>query len=785
MSNIPPEGTGDIPSEGKSQSNLQRDGISDVEWIEFEDWYYHGADLRLDRPEDLTAEELQREIFKFREEKQHSGTPQVGVSENIASQREETGSKARDVTDKAAQQSKEQSSLMPSPGVGTSGTTSPVSPISSEDATSIPATGSEVTEKGAKPLGWFKGMAKSMKEGAEKIASGTQEKLSQFLAWTRKPFGKKAKLAGAASDKGGKFSRSVAWYRTKRARWKKTGRTIDRGVRGTVTGGILGGSTWYVAGRQLVQNALEVGNAVASGVANGFCIAAPVAPLAYPLVRLGVAKWRHGNQKEIFEACEKNNLGMNDVDQVCENEVAFQHELDQPTVELIDQPGEQELIKAFHIVMRDLLANIPHFVTEERYAQHCFTKMVETCKNAAAKAENARTAEEKIMANYHPFDAAGGRLPDAAERILHMRQIAIAYGKMLAERERQEGESQITGAIAGASVGLLFTYGPLAPIVGGAAWAGRKLWRRHKETQVHIEVNERNELVGKEGQPIYNPTTYRSDVASLYRNGDFVTQAEDEAKRKEWREEEGVKLWLKSIVIPAESVQRCRTGAIRTPRDLALETAPRVQEQLKNLRIEYRSPVNTSKVRGIEMQIEAETEDLKNLRAQRSPSKDALDQCAARLKELRQALSEEKNPKPRSGPDGAILPLTIEEIGKNIDAGKAFAVGVVETFLANAKQGWVRKKTGEALAPVGSAAKEAAVEVVVKPVIIGGLSVGGIFLAGKLIGMLGGITVSTPVTLTVGGAVGIYALVRSAAAAIKDFKWGKGSHAEKKEPDKK
>src|SRR3989339_33659 len=851
---IPPEDNGDIPSEDKGQPNLPRGGLSDVQWQEFEDWFYHGADLRLDGPEDLTPEELQREISKFHEEKQHGETPKMGVSENIAGQREATGKKAQDIAGEAAGEGgiqflmsdgnpadpplvaeyvrwRDQKFIPPLPDGWTRDNQQnlfqefleerSLGGAATEPWNNTAGSGEQSRPQAQRPdtlaerhEGYYQELMR-LRSHAERVAGigfyldrglitediaeifrdrlrhEPQEAVAEAddsrsesgdgYAVETPAAGTPAILAAAKQKKQKKSL--YRRYRESRQRWKQLGHTIDHGVRGTVTGGVVGGITGLTA-LQGFQNLLGVGGAMGSGFANVVCMGLPAAPLLYRPACWVYAKRKHEDIKIAYDQCTKDSLHLDGVP-LEEHQRVFQREINQPTVELIDQPGEQEFIKAFHMVIRDRLANIPHLLTEERYAQYCFTVMVEACKNSAAKEENARNGAEKILANYHPFDTAGNRLPDAAERILHMRQISITYGKMLAERERQEGESQITGAIVGASIALLFTYGPLAPIIGGIAWTGRRLWCRHKEAQVHIEVNERNELVGKEGQPIYNPTTYRSDVVSLYRNGDFVTQAEDEAKRKEWREEEGGKSWLKSIVIPAESVQRCRTGAIKTPRGLALETAPRVQEQLKNQRIEHRPPVNTSKVREIEMQIEAETEDLKNLRAQRSPSKDALDQCAARLKELRKALSAEKNPKPRSGPDGVILPLTIEEIGKNVDAGKAFAIAVVETFQANAKQGWVRKKTGEALAPVGSAFKEAAIDVVVKPVIVGGLSVGGVFLAGKLIGVLGGITVSTPVTLTIGGAVGIYALVRMAASAIKDFKWGKGAHTEKKEPDKK
>lgn len=756
MSTIPPEENSERP-EHEAQPIPPHGGLSDAEWRELDRWYYSSEDLRLDNLDDMSPEELQPVIAEYREWKKRNATEET-ATERIEEVRQTSGTEARALVDGSGETG-EQEELRLDDDVEIVDDGGPQI-ADEESATSI----TEGT--GASPE------ASDASVAAEEDTESAPTAPKQPALWRRisrrtvdaaREFGRKRVNAMAAG---------VAGYRQARARWKKTGHAIDRGVRGTVTGGFIGGPAWYVMGSQWAQNALYVG----SSVANIAGAAVPALPLAYRPVRVGNAWWRRGKQREDFERCERDELHMTD-EQIEENEKVFQRELGQPTVELIDEPGEQELLEAFHMFMRDRLAAIPHLVTAERYARYCFTVLVQACTEIKAKNDADRSkAEKRLLAAAEASSSHG--------EVTHLRQVAIAYGKLLAERERKEDECYTTGAIAGASVGLTLTYGPLAPVVGAAAWGGRKLWRAHLEKQVHIEINERNELVGKNGQPIYSPTTYRSDVPSLYSDGDFVTQAEDDATRKAWHEEEGVKTWLKRIIIPAESVQRCRTGVIRTPRALALEAAPRVQEHLKNQRIEHRPPVDTSKVREIEMEIEAETEDLKNLRAQRSPSKDALDQCAARLKELRKALSDAKNPKPRSGPDGTILPLTIEEIGKNTDACKAFAVAVVEAFQANAKQGWVRKKTGEALAPVSSALKEAIVEVVVKPVIVGGMSVGGVFLVGQLIGLVGGFAVSTPLTLTIGGAVGIYAIVQTAANAIKEFRWGRGAQ-EKKESEKK
>ncbi|MFH0851625.1 MAG: hypothetical protein V1876_02650 [Candidatus Peregrinibacteria bacterium] len=683
---------------------------------------------------------------------------------------------------------------------------------------------------------WGKGRREAMelkRENQDWFLEGAEEdirnkaryvELQARRGWLRGR--RKAKQVGVGFQR--KFSDAVHGYRTKRARWKKTGHALDRGVRGVATGGAATGLS-SLTGLQFFQNWLNVGGAITSGIANTVSIGMPVLPLAYRPVCMVYAKWRHDKeQQDAFRKCETEKLGMNK-GEVEANEEAFQWELGQPTVELINEPGEQQILEAFHAMMRDHLADVPHFVTEERYAQYCFTRLAGACEAASAKvADNRSDTEQKLLG------AVGASYSNG--EITHVRQVAIAYGKMLAERERRETECYTTGAIVGASAGLVLTYGPLAPVVGGAAWIGRKLWRNYKEKQVHIEINERNEIVGKNGQPIYNPTTYRSDVASLYRRGDFVAKAEDEATRKEWHEEEGVKSWLKVIVIPAECVQRCRTGAIKTPRELALEAASRVQDDLHKKKVkklpkkapeakiaQLKEELMTAKeelkerrqardkvrgdLRAAEIGVQesqntiqqyatttdfnekkARTEAKRMLKLHQSRAARArgelpdLEELVQKQEEVAKKLSTElrQDEHPEAGEE-----LTLEKIGDDIEIGKAFAVAVVEIFQANAKQGWVRKKTGEALAPVSSAAKEAAVEVVVKPVIIGGAAVGGVFLAGKLIGFIGGFAVSTPVTLMIGGAVGIYALVRTVATAIKEFKWGKGAKEEKKEPEKK
>lgn len=557
-------------------------------------------------------------------------------------------------------------------------------------------------------------------------------------------------------------------YRALKARLRKPGRSVDRGVRATATaagsGGILS-----VTNLQFFQNALNVGGWIAAPLANVVGIGAPAASLLYRPLRGMYARRKYGDQLAAqAQECHRL-LGMNR-QMAEEHEAAFAQELQQRTVELIDQPGEQELIQALHHVLRAELETIPHFFSEELYARYCFRRITDACRAAAERPENTRTPDQRVLARYYPLGADGRPVADAADRISHLRQVAIAYGKMLAERERKNDEPYTTGGIIGASATLALTYGPLAPLVGGAAWAGRKLWRRKKEGEVHIEIDDdRREVVGKGGHPIYSPTAHRSDVLSLYRGGDYVTQAEDEATRKAWREEEGVKTWLKRITIPAEAVQRCRSGRITSVQMLASETAPVVQEQLRSLGIKPKSAVNQARVRQLELDEQAEKEQLANLRTQRGVTQAALESSANQLREIRRQLAEAKNPSPRENP------MTVEEIGRDEDACKAFAIKVVETFQANFRKGAMRAAAGKVLAPVGASVKNFTAEVIVKPVVgataAGALAAGGSYVAGTLLSSAGFGFLATPVGW--GGAgfiftsLGLYTLVMRGMQNLK------------------
>lgn len=573
---------------------------------------------------------------------------------------------------------------------------------------------------------------------------------------------------------------------------------------------------------------------------SGICIALPAAPLLYHGISRTVEGAKHNREQErLLLDCEADTLHMNDAEQTA-NRTAFMSDLAKPTVEIIDDASEARLLEGLHEFMQGRLGQMPRLGSEENYAKYCFVRIVEACTVASNKAEAQRNEGEKELAKYAPselIEADPQNQPslkaDALGQIEHVRQAAIAYGKLLAERERRENEVLVTGAIVGTSIGTFFTFGPLGPVAGAAALGARKLYRNHVDGRVHIEIDERNKVAGKNGMPVYNPieTRRRSGVASIFQRGNRIAEVErSPEKLKEWGDEEGVKSMLKLIVIPAASQDRCRKGHIRSARALAEETAPIVQSGLESRGVQKPGKKGApAEIDELKEKLASAKEELKERRQARDKVRGDLRAAEIGIQESEDIIHQYENStdyhekkakfeaermlglnRTRKRRAGAELPdlqtrvteqeaivtslsadlrnaehpklgakLTLEEIGNDPDIAKAFAVAVVRAFENNHQSGWMRRSAGATLRPAGSALQEVGVEVVAKPLAAGVGSGVGVFVAGKLVGLIAGVTIPGPILLVASGVLGSIALVATVRDAIKNFGWGKGKSKDK------
>jgi|GEM_PF-5152929 len=561
-------------------------------------------------------------------------------------------------------------------------------------------------------------------------------------------------------------------------------RNVDATGR-TVVGGLLSyAPTAWAGNLPLIQGAL--GSWTPLGVLPMGLAAVPAASI------VGYGAWKARRARQSVDVAHRSNIidwARNFHVNVTQFNTHFAAELPLPTNELIDTYDEEEMIAGLHTRMWTRRGEIPIMHSVEHYARYTLPILIELCQQVKANHPSVRslslpqTQKDQLIA--HAPDPTGTPAHEES-KWTRLRQVAIAYGKFLAKWHQKRTEGQVTGALAGTGLGLGLTTGPVAPVICGLTWAGRKWWLKHKHADTDIELRHDGKL-----ECNLDPEHFDAGGRSLYSQGRFI---EDVPMQKdEWLKSRTVKYWYDRIQIPEEA--RKRSGSKKSPKHLGINatrsvqlaltkvdpppTIPtdrekeRLKETYENLRDERKKLLGEqtkldeeiAKLTAAEKRIKAQLmrlkgatsdyertrrdelelslgeaqDDLIQAKTKKSNNEIALvtgDYAPTKVDQARKAMDNAEK--------GTAVPrLTYQAVGENDDICKAFAIRVVEAYgplTENAIAKKMKKYTGEKLASAVGVLLDNTQEVVVTGAAIGtvgAIGMGGAVLAGQSLPVLG------------------------------------------------
>ncbi|HLD71174.1 MAG TPA: hypothetical protein VI873_00990, partial [Candidatus Peribacteraceae bacterium] len=297
---------------------------------------------------------------------------------------------------------------------------------------------------------------------------------------------------------------------------------------------------------------------------------------------------------------------------------------------LLNDDAEQHIIQALHKSGIAKPALAPYLGSEKQYAEYCFTQLTALC--AAASVEHANIAG----LNHHEVDALKKYHLETAEDKEAIRKSLVemcnVYARLVGGYHRDKRESQVYGAVIGASLSMAGQSGGLSIVGGGLLLGARRMWVENKKSKLHIELDSKGDLVGKKKgkrrEHVVSPELSRGEF-TLVDHDVFHASAEMKAADLPDR----AKKWLPKLVLP----HHLHDMEFANAEQMGQEASAEVMSNLKN-QTNLKKPGTPFEIEQAQKASDAEAQMLRELEKELRELPDKLDDAQAQFRKADSSL---------------------------------------------------------------------------------------------------------------------------------------------------